>query len=106
MPEQLPIQFEFWGNQTFSDFFPTGNQDTLAHLRETAKGKGEPLIFLWGDAGHGKTHLLHACCEEAFNANVSVFYFDLANELAQRFSTTWKTWTWSVWTTSRHYAEK
>ena len=77
MPEQIPIRFEYWGNQTFDDFFPAGNQEILAHLRQTVQGDGEPFIFLSGEAGHGKSHLLHACCEHAFNLNIGSFYFDL-----------------------------
>lgn len=75
MPEQLPIQFEYWGNQTFADFYPADNQAVLEHLRKTARGEGERQVFLWGDSGHGKTHLLHACCEEAYNWRIASFYF-------------------------------
>ncbi len=81
MAEQLPIRFEFWGNQTFADFFPANNQEILAHLKQTVNATGQPFIFLWGEPGHGKTHLLHACCEEAYNLGVSCFYLDLASHL-------------------------
>ncbi len=79
MAEQIPIKFEFWANQTFSDFFPASNGETLKHLQNTSRGEGEPFVFLWGDPGQGKTHLLLACCQEAFNLGVESFYFDITN---------------------------
>jgi DnaA-homolog protein len=81
MPEQLPIKFEFWGNQTFADFFPANNLDILTQLRQAASGQGETFIYLWGEPGYGKTHLLTACCEEAFNRQIRAFYLDLSRGL-------------------------
>ncbi len=82
MAEQLPITFEFRANQTFDDFYPSNNQEIIAQLKHSAEGKGENLIFLWGDAGHGKSHLLHACCHHAYQHNVSAFYLDLTTATA------------------------
>jgi DnaA-homolog protein len=79
MAEQIPIKFEFWANQTFSDFFPANNGEIINHLKKTTNGRGEPFIFIWGDTGQGKTHLLLACCQEAYNLGVSSFFFDLAD---------------------------
>jgi DnaA-homolog protein len=45
-------------------------------------GTGEQFIFLWGDTGHGKSHLLHACCSAAFNLAISSFYLDLSDSAA------------------------
>lgn len=78
MAKQIPINFEFWANQTFSDFFPANNREIINHLKNTTDGSGEPFVFIWGNSGQGKTHLLLACCQEAHNLGVSSFYFDLA----------------------------
>jgi DnaA-homolog protein len=78
MAEQLPVLFEFNANQTFAGFFPGGNQEIYNHLRHTVSGKGERYLLLWGEAGLGKTHLLQACCDEAYQLGLSVFYFDCA----------------------------
>ncbi|MGR9087077.1 MAG: DnaA regulatory inactivator Hda [Gammaproteobacteria bacterium] len=75
--EQLPLHFEFRANQTFLDFFPGPNLELINHLQRSAAGEGEPFIYLWGQSGHGKSHLLQACCHEAHNRNLGTFYFDL-----------------------------
>ena len=79
MAQQLPVAFEFRANQTFDDFYPGTNQEILAQLKKTISGTGEQLIFLWGDAGHGKSHLLQACCSLAFSQNKGSFYLDFTD---------------------------
>jgi DnaA family protein len=45
----------------FSNFLPGPNVEALAALRAHATASlREPLLYLWGDAGVGKTHLLRA----------------------------------------------
>ena len=78
MAEQLPVTFEFRANQAFDDFYPGNNQEIIVQLKQAVIGTGEQLIFLWGENGHGKSHLLQACCQEAFTHGISAFYLDLA----------------------------
>jgi DnaA-homolog protein len=81
MAEQIPVKFEFRANQTFDDFYPGNNQEILSQLKKTVRtGLGEQFIFLWGEPGHGKSHLLQACCHEAFNQDVSAFYLNLSDK--------------------------
>jgi DnaA family protein len=49
----------------FANFVPGDNQPAMAALRQLAGGAYGPLVFLWGSAGSGKTHLLEAACAEA-----------------------------------------
>jgi DnaA-homolog protein len=79
MAEQLPLDFEFRANQTFADFFPGTNQDIVMHLQHCVQGTGEPNIYVWGEAGLGKSHLLQACGHFAQVQQNSSFYFDLHN---------------------------
>jgi DnaA family protein len=45
----------------FTNFLPGPNAEALAVLREHAAGHSrEPVIYLWGEAGTGKSHLLAA----------------------------------------------
>jgi DnaA family protein len=76
MAKQLPLQFVFRANQTFQDFFPGVNSAVVNHLQQCVAGNGEAFIFLWGQTGLGKSHLLHACCHEAQQRKLSCFYFD------------------------------
>jgi DnaA-homolog protein len=77
-PKQLPLHFEFRANQTFDDFFPGSNPEIINHLQKSSEGNGEQLIFLWGQSGLGKSHLLQACCQQAQNQQLSSFYFTLS----------------------------
>jgi DnaA family protein len=76
--KQLPLHFEFRANQTFDDFFPGSNLEIINHLQKSIAGKGERQIFLWGQSGLGKSHLLQACCHEAQSRQLSSFYFALS----------------------------
>jgi len=75
LTRQLPLHFEFRANQTFDDFFPGSNQEVINHLKKSIEGNGERLIFLWGQSGQGKSHLLQACCHQAQSQQLSSFYF-------------------------------
>jgi DnaA family protein len=76
--KQLPVHFEFRANQTFDDFFPGSNLEILTHLKKSIEGKGERQIFLWGQSGLGKSHLLQACCHQSQSRQLSSFYFALS----------------------------
>lgn len=78
MPEQLALPFEFKPAFGFEHFHAGNNREPVAHLRAAALGRGERLIVLWGDAGSGKTHLLNACCQSAFNSGRRIHYLPLA----------------------------
>lgn len=77
MSEQLPLPFFFNPEHGFEEYFPGCNAEAVDHLRRAAQGQGEPLVFLWGEAGLGKTHLLHACCRDAGRAGLFVSYVPL-----------------------------
>ena len=77
MPQQLPLRFAFNAEHGFGEFHPGCNAETVCHLRRCAQGVGEALIFLWGEEGLGKTHLLHACCREAHQGGQTVSYLPL-----------------------------
>lgn len=78
MPEQLPLPFTFNPEMGFEQFHPGANAEPIRHLQRTAAGTGEPLIFLWGEPGTGKTHLLNACCRMACQLKRSASYLPLA----------------------------
>jgi DnaA family protein len=78
MNRQLPLPFFFNPEHGFDEYYAGSNAEAVEHLRQAAQGQaGEPLIFLWGEAGVGKTHLLHACCREAHRAGLYVSYLPL-----------------------------
>ena len=74
MSKQLPLQFEFQSNQSFNTFYPGSNEEVINHLRHIFTGN-EQQVFLWGNTGTGKTHLLHAACRESKQHDRTCFYF-------------------------------
>lgn len=54
---------------TFSNFVPGRSAEALLAARSAAAGAlKEPVLYLWGEPGAGKTHLLRALCAEAEGA--------------------------------------
>lgn len=54
---------------TFDNFVPGANAELLARLREAGRARAsEAVVYLWGVAGSGRTHLLHAAVRGAANA--------------------------------------
>lgn len=46
---------------TFDNFVPGANAEVIAHLREVAGGRSsESVLYLWGEPGSGRSHLLSA----------------------------------------------
>ena len=76
MPEQIPVQFDFQSNQSFSTFYPGNNEEIINHLQKIFINN-EQQIFLWGDRGSGKTHLLQALGQESNACNKTSFYYSL-----------------------------
>lgn len=75
MHPQLPLKFEADGARTFASFYPGSNQLVWENLQELAAGRGaDSQIFIWGDKGVGKTHLLNACCHSAADSGFRIAY--------------------------------
>lgn len=77
---QVPLQFEFQSNQTFASFFPGGNAEIVSQLQALAGESLEQQIFIWGDSGCGKSHLLQACCQQAKALGKDPFYLAFAKD--------------------------
>ncbi len=64
MPRQLLLPVRLPDIAAFENFFTGDNQELIAYLTSVASGKSDSgrMIYLYGDSGCGKTHLLHATC--------------------------------------------
>jgi DnaA family protein len=78
-PRQLPLGLAFNPRHDFAHFHASVNGEIVSHLRLCARGEGESFIFLHGEVGQGKTHLLHACCADAHSRGRGVAYLPLAD---------------------------
>ena len=58
---QLILDIRPDASPDFDNYLPGPNAEALAVVREHAAGRlAEPVVFLWGEAGTGKSHLLSA----------------------------------------------
>ena len=55
---QIPLAIHVETPRSFDNFVAGANAPAIAHLR--ALGSQAAPVYLWGDSGVGKTHLLHA----------------------------------------------
>ena len=62
---QLLLGFARYDVYTFESYVPGINQDVVESLLNTAKGRSHRNLYLWGEQGAGKSHLLQAACNSA-----------------------------------------
>lgn len=79
MSLQLPLGLGLKDNATFDSFCVGNNEQVLLNLRHLLQGTGEKTIYLWGEQGVGRTHLLQACCHALDAASRSAVYLPLAD---------------------------
>lgn len=69
---QLPLALTPPPDPTLENFVPGSNLELLERLRSAAAGApDEPVIFLWGEPGCGRTHLLRGVAAAADAAYLS-----------------------------------
>ncbi len=56
MKKQLPLSFQAPEQATFEQYIAGGNQQLISSLKKAS----ELLVYIWGEKGAGKTHLLQA----------------------------------------------
>jgi DnaA family protein len=64
-PIQLPLGVRLRDDATFANYYPGANAAALGYVErlcEAEAGWAESLIYLWGGAGGGRSHLLQAAC--------------------------------------------
>lgn len=75
--EQLPLRMRLRDSARFESFVPGANAQSLAAL-QGARPDAPSVVWLWGRAGTGKTHLLQAACAAAGARGDTAAYVDLA----------------------------
>lgn len=81
---QLPLSIGLRDDSVFDNYFSGANREAVAAVRRNAAGQGDAIMYLWGSAGTGKTHLLQAACHQASLRGVAAAYLPLlqADQLA------------------------
>jgi DnaA family protein len=63
--QQLPLAISRPAEPSFSNYVVGANAEAFASLRALAAGEAkERIVYLWGEAGCGRTHLLRAAARE------------------------------------------
>ncbi|PKG37434.1 DnaA inactivator Hda [Psychromonas sp. Urea-02u-13] len=75
---QYPLlALKFPDDETFASFYPGQNSTLITQLKNSVVGIGEPVLYMWGESGSGRSHLLHALCSEVDERGESVAYIPL-----------------------------
>jgi len=63
----------------FESFYDSGNQVLIEELKNLLiAARTRPVLYLWGESGSGKTHLLDSCCVAAEKLHRPGIYVSLA----------------------------
>lgn len=87
---QLALDIQLRDDAVFSSFYPAENLEALLAVKKLVQGKGplieksgegdegnkaaETFVYLWGGTSVGKSHLLQAACQEAFDLGLTAVY--------------------------------
>lgn len=86
IPQQLPLGVSLRDDATFDNFYLSEadpNLQAVTLLRTFASGDNpEPVIYLWGEAGSGVSHLLQSVCQNAEASGRSFQYLPLTDLLS------------------------
>ena len=81
-PIQLPLGVRLRDDATFRNYYPGSNAAALGYVERLCQndaGWTESLIYLWGSAGVGRSHLLQAACLQMEQSNQQAVYLPLAD---------------------------
>lgn len=77
MTHQLLFNFLLRDQARFENYYTPPNQPIVHALQTAIKEKHSNVIYCWGTAGCGLTHLLQACCHAAAEIPLSAVYLPL-----------------------------
>lgn len=88
--KQIPLPIGFGSQPTFDSFVAGPNAMALAQLRAACKpGAAATPLYLWGEEGAGKTHLLRALAHEVQKQGGRIGWFDASQPLPWLHDDSW-----------------
>ncbi|KTC72434.1 ATPase regulatory factor involved in DnaA inactivation [Legionella birminghamensis] len=78
MTRQLVLEIQQNYDARLSDFCWGSNALLAQQIHSLFDNKTEPYLFIWGESGSGKSHLLQACCQMANSQNLQSAYLPLS----------------------------
>lgn len=79
---QMPLGLRLKEEATFDNYYTGSHAEMITALKNTARGQGESIIYLYGTRGQGLSHLLQAACHEASLQQRSCVYLPLGELIA------------------------
>ncbi len=76
MPQQLPLGLSIRPSIDFASFIAGRNGEAISRLRTPQ----DPFVYLWGESGSGKSHLLQAACLQAHREERLPAYLPLKSQ--------------------------
>jgi DnaA family protein len=76
--QQLPLNVTLRDGSSFANFHPGANQEAVTQVQAVAEGRVAGPLFIWGEPGTGKSHLLQAACRRAQEQGRDCAYLPLA----------------------------
>lgn len=80
---QLALDLCLRDDANFANFYVGENTELINFLKNLSTNKIAKIIFLWGDNGAGKTHILTACCQ-SLESSKNIAYLPLTEH--EKFS--------------------
>ncbi|WP_119153123.1 DnaA regulatory inactivator Hda [Caldimonas tepidiphila] len=87
---QIPLGLELDLDPGFDSFFAGPNAEAVGHLRGLHVDAPPTPLYLWGEAGSGKTHLLRALAQQMHAEGAQVGWFDAAAPQPWTFHEGWR----------------
>ncbi|MDN5871140.1 MAG: DnaA regulatory inactivator Hda [Nitrococcus sp.] len=81
--QQLALGFQWDQRFDFAGFVAGPNAEAVAALKEAGSADRRRVIYLYGESGVGKSHLLQAACAEAGAGGLTVVYLPLAQLMSR-----------------------
>ena len=75
---QIPLAFSKFEHIDFELFEPGKNQQVVQQLKNLSRAEDHKNIYLWGQPGSGKSHLLQALCNDAAKHDFAAVYIPLS----------------------------
>ena len=79
---QLGLPFSINTSFILEDFYGERNQELVANILTLIKGKASANIFVYGDKGFGKSHLLQGVIIEGLKQDQKSVYLDLNDDVS------------------------
>ena len=75
--QQILLRFNRYHQLDFNSFESDTNSPLITMLKQVVAGESRTNVYLWGQHGCGKSHLLQAACTEAAKLELPIAYIPL-----------------------------